>query len=88
MIEKTCCSCRLSSDEARALRHRQRTTACEACGARDRLVVDHSHTTGRVRGILCDDCNVTLGKMGDDPDRLLSLAAYLLSDVNLLKVTS
>lgn len=42
-----------------------------------RLVVDHSHETGDVRGLLCDRCNVALGWMEDEPSRLRNAAAYL-----------
>ncbi len=38
---------------------------------------DHCHTNGHVRGILCNDCNLTLGLMRDEPDRLRAAADYL-----------
>src|SRR5215468_31723 len=34
---------------------------CEVCGSYERLHVDHSHITNKVRGILCGKCNMTLG---------------------------
>ena len=40
-------------------------------------VIDHDHATGAVRGILCCRCNSSAGLMGDNPDYLLRLAAYL-----------
>ena len=39
--------------------------------------VDHDHVSGKIRGILCQGCNVTLGKMRDSPELLRAAAAYL-----------
>lgn len=44
-----------------------------------RLVVDHCHTTGKVRGLLCDHCNTGLGSFRDSPELLLAAAKYLKS---------
>jgi len=41
------------------------------------LCVDHSHTTGKVRQLLCHACNVALGAINDDPDLAIKLARYL-----------
>ena len=51
---------------------------CAICGdTSSKLCVDHCHSSGKVRGILCDDCNLSLGKMGDDANRLRKAANYL-----------
>jgi len=41
------------------------------------LAVDHHHGTGKVRGLLCSDCNTGIGKLKDSPDVLQSAIDYL-----------
>lgn len=41
------------------------------------LHVDHDHTTGQVRGLLCTGCNTALGLLREDPARILGLIRYL-----------
>lgn len=41
------------------------------------LSVDHDHVTGKVRGLLCRNCNTALGLVSDSPKQLLALADYL-----------
>ncbi len=39
--------------------------------------IDHNHTTGEVRGLLCTVCNQGLGLFGDNVGRLRNAARYL-----------
>jgi Recombination endonuclease VII len=41
------------------------------------LAVDHCHTTGQVRGLLCETCNQLLGLLEKDPQRVTLLLGYL-----------
>ena len=56
---------------------------CAICGAPKgrhgtfRLVVDHDHVTGAIRGLLCDRCNRAIGLLGDSVETLTRAAAYL-----------
>lgn len=41
------------------------------------LRVDHAHTTGAIRGLLCNKCNLMLGLVNDSPTVLASAIEYL-----------
>lgn len=53
---------------------------CAICGTTftdkpRHIHIDHCHSTGKVRGLLCKPCNQGLGMFKDDP-ALLKAAAY------------
>lgn len=51
---------------------------CPATSSGDRpLSVDHDHTTGRIRGLLCRKCNTAIGSLGDDVAGLLRALVYV-----------
>ncbi len=52
---------------------------CASCGTVPpiALSVDHSHETGAIRELLCNNCNVALGYMRESPDNLRRLANYI-----------
>lgn len=41
------------------------------------FAVDHCHHTGKVRGLLCNECNRGMGLLGDSVERMQSLINYL-----------
>lgn len=57
---------------------------CKICKRPERssekkpLVIDHCHTSGRIRGLLCDDCNRGIGLLKDSPDILQNALDYLV----------
>jgi hypothetical protein len=51
---------------------------CVICGNTINLKIDHSHQSGRIRGMLCDNCNKGLGFFKDNPTLLLRASDYIL----------
>lgn len=43
----------------------------------DKAHVDHDHGTGKVRALLCHNCNVALGLLSENTKRIRGLADYL-----------
>ncbi|MER7567378.1 endonuclease VII domain-containing protein [Streptomyces sp. NPDC097941] len=50
---------------------------CCVCLTAPATDVDHCHKTGRVRGVLCFNCNSGLGLLRDDPEAMYRAADYL-----------
>lgn len=51
---------------------------CAICGTvPEKFHVDHCHTGNHVRGLLCESCNLGIGKFYDNPESLESAARYL-----------
>lgn len=56
--------------------------SCAICGITEEsygkyLAIDHCHATGKVRGLLCTNCNTGLGNLRDNPTYLLRAIKYL-----------
>lgn len=61
---------------------------CKSCGTHQKdlrlgLSVDHCHKTGKVRGLLCGNCNTALGLLKDDPVLIEKLLTYLADSAQL-----
>lgn len=51
---------------------------CEICGREGlRMHIDHCHDTGRVRGVLCSNCNMSIGGFQESIESLKKAIAYL-----------
>ena len=55
---------------------------CAICGEEGdgrwkKLCVDHCHDTGKVRKLLCRNCNMVLGQVGDNVQLLEKMVTYL-----------
>lgn len=74
----------ISVEEYNALLEAQ-NGVCAICkeAHKHALCVDHDHDTGEIRGLLCKPCNVAIGNMKDEPERLRKAAEYLESMYNM-----
>lgn len=69
----------VSDFDAMASKQHNRCVICSSPprGRWHYLHVDHNHRSGKVRGLLCNSCNLGLGKFKDDPAILRRAASYL-----------
>jgi hypothetical protein len=78
---------KLSQDDYKRM-HESQGGRCMICGEKEKSVlsksgrtkelsVDHDHTTGEVRGLLCHACNVGVGHFRDDPDLMRAAISYV-----------
>lgn len=57
---------------------KEQNSQCLICKLKKRpLVIDHCHSSNKVRGLLCRSCNQGLGLMKDNPRLLRDAIAYL-----------
>lgn len=66
---------------------KQQNNCCATCGIKDTdtksgyLVIDHCHTTGKVRGLLCNPCNTAIGLLKENKQTIGNLVRYLFNEV-------
>ena len=75
--------------EAAAVWFEKQKPMCKICGKtvhkapenskdkQNQAVIDHDHKTGKLRGLLCHQCNVGIGNFKDDVNILLTAILYL-----------
>ncbi len=65
--------------------HREQKGCCKICGVHENdsstLHIDHCHSTGKVRGLLCRRCNMGLGHFKDSVSNLMNAIKYLKEDL-------
>ena len=70
MLENQNGGCGICGTKVPSARKRKHVT-------QEMFFVDHCHSTGKVRGLLCGKCNRGLGYFEDAPERLEEAANYL-----------
>lgn len=77
---------RSEHDEREDAKRANLPSTCEICGKAEtvtrggkvrRPTMDHCHSTGRQRGVLCSRCNTGVGMFQDDPDLMRAAADYI-----------
>lgn len=88
--QRMCRSCFTAKKRAEKLNHRynisledydslktQQKAVCAICKKHKKLLVDHDHNTGVVRGLLCHSCNVALGFLDENPTFINNMLDYI-----------
>jgi hypothetical protein len=66
----------ITLNEFNALKEKQ-NNSCACCGGVYSLVVDHCHTHGNVRELLCNRCNTVVGLCEENTDITLKIRDYI-----------
>lgn len=67
---------KIAHDNLCAICHKKETSI-DNNGSKRALAIDHCHETGKVRGLLCTNCNTLIGRAKDSVDVLNSAIQYL-----------
>jgi len=75
----------VSAEEWTAMFENQKG-CCAICNTHQKdlkksLCVDHCHSTGKVRGLLCDRCNKSIGAFEDNIQLLDNAKSYLVNNL-------
>lgn len=65
----------LTEEQVQQMKDNQ-NACCKLCSKEKKLVIDHCHSTGKVRGLLCTHCNVLLGHI-ENKDKMKRIEQYL-----------
>lgn len=68
----------ITLEELNQMKEEQKNTCYICPNDSEELVVDHCHSTEKVRGLLCPACNKALGFFRDSPDNLHNAIKYLV----------
>lgn len=60
----------------------EQANKCLCCEEEKPLVVDHCHSTGRIRGLLCSTCNQAIGSAYENTNTLRNMITYLERQTN------
>ena len=60
-----------------------KTASEKGMGRKKHLCVDHNHSTGEIRGLLCDPCNRGIGLLQDDYEIISNAVNYLKNQIVL-----
>jgi hypothetical protein len=60
-----------------AICKKEETNIHNSSGKITRLAVDHCHTSGKIRGLLCKNCNLLIGYAKENSEILLNASSYI-----------
>lgn len=77
VVKRRCDKYGITVQQYDAMREAQ-ANLCAICSCEMKVAcIDHCHTDGRVRGLLCQPCNTGLGFFKEDPENLARAIQYL-----------